>query len=70
MSLDAETSRLTKHGRVVIEPDGLITVEGFGGDNCTCRDVAVQAMVWAIGVLQKDVLACIETPGGGNCGVG
>lgn len=46
MSLDAIHSRLTKVGRIVIE-GGHVLVEGFDGDNCSCRDVAVLAcMAW------------------------
>lgn len=70
MSLDASLVKLTQHGTVTIKPNGQITVEGFKGDGCTCRDVAVLAMLWAIGVLQKDVTEAIQRPGGGNCGVG
>jgi hypothetical protein len=70
MSLDAEKSVLTKHGTVKIKPDGQIIVAGFEGDNCTCRDVAVLAMLWAIGQLQAEVMADVQEPGGGRCVVG
>lgn len=74
MSLDAETSTLTKFGKVVIHPHGdpggvQIEVLGFDGKNCSCRDVAVQACLWAIGELQREVLRCIEEPGGGSIGI-
>ena len=63
MSLDAETSRLTTIGILTMK-DGEILLDGFEGDNCTCRDVCVQAMVWAIGELQKALMADIQEPGG------
>lgn len=73
MSLDAETSKLTRIGKVVInahgEPGVQIEVLGFDGSGCTCRDVAVQACLWAIGELQREVLRCIEEPGGGSIGI-
>jgi hypothetical protein len=64
MSLDATHSYLTKMGGVSIAADGHVRVEGFDGDGCTCRDVATLALVWAIGVLQKELMAQIERPGG------
>lgn len=73
MSLDADTAVLTKFGTVTVQPpsDGWvqIRVEGFEGNGCTCRDVAVQACLWAIGELQREVLRTIEKPGGGLIGV-
>ena len=71
--LDAEKSTLTKLGKIVIkhsEKTGTqITIDGFDGDNCTCRDIAVQACLWAIGELQREALASVETPGGGIASV-
>lgn len=69
MSLDAHVSRLTKFGTVTITADGII-LEGFEGDNTSCRDVAVQGCMWAIGELQRECLKSIERPGGGKTGVG
>ena len=75
MSLDAETSKLTGLGTVTIHPDkesgrGVrIVVDGFDGEGCTCRDVSVQACLWAIGELQREVLRSIEKPGGGSIGI-
>lgn len=73
MSLDAEKSTLTRLGKVVInahgDPGVQIEVLGFDGMNCSCRDVAVQACLWAIGELQREVLCCIEEPGGGSIGI-
>jgi len=73
MSLDATTSRLTKVGTVTIHP-GLegrtqIVAQGFDGEGCSCRDVAVLACLWAIGELQREVMRTIEQPGGGAIGV-
>ena len=50
MSLDSETSVIEKFGTVKVMP-GHIEVVGFDGRNCSCRDVAVQACLWAIGEL-------------------
>lgn len=73
MSLDADVSKLTRHGTVTIRPDKArgvqVVVEGFDGEGCTCRDVAVQACLWAIGELQREVLRTIEQPGGGSIGI-
>lgn len=64
MSLDAEEVKLTKIGTVTIEPDGTVLVKGFDGENCSCRDVCVLAMVHAMGVLSRELMADIEKPGG------
>jgi hypothetical protein len=71
MSNDAEPIRLTKIGRVVIDTDPTlpIIVEGFDGEGCSCRDVAILACMWAIGELQREVMRCIEEPGGGRIGI-
>lgn len=73
MSLDATTSKLKKFGTVTIYPTKQgrvqIVASGFEGQGCTCRDVAVQACLWAIGELQREVLRTIEQPGGGSIGI-
>jgi hypothetical protein len=73
MSLDANISRLIKVGTVTIHPKAeggvQIVAEGFEGTNCSCRDVAVLACMWAIGELQREVMRDIEAPGGGAIGV-
>ncbi len=72
MSLDAAESKLTGYGSVTVRIDEngpRIYVRGFDGEGCTCRDVAVQAGLWAIGELQREVLSTIERPGGGSIGV-
>jgi hypothetical protein len=69
MSLDANPSFMTKPGTVTISPDGSVYFEGFEGENCSCRDTAVLAAAWAIGVLQREVTKDIERPGGGNTAV-
>lgn len=63
--LDAEPVKLTKLGLISIS-DGCISVDGFGADNGSCRDVAVLAAAWAIGELQRELLKTIEKPGGGS----
>lgn len=73
MGLDAKTSRLTKFGTVTVLPqkEGRIQIvaEGFEGENCSCRDIAVLACMWAIGELQREAMRDIEAPGGGATGV-
>ncbi len=73
MSLDAKESSLSKIGVVTINPnasDGVqIEIKGFDGIGCSCRDVAVQACLWAIGELQREVLKTVESPGGGSIGI-
>lgn len=63
MSLDADHTRLTRHGRITIT-EGRITVARFDGENASCRDVAVLALAWAIGELQREMVNIIEQPGG------
>jgi hypothetical protein len=67
--LDADPAILTKIGTITIAPDGWIHIEGFDGDGCTCRDVSALAMVHAIGVLQRELMATLEKPGGGRVSV-
>jgi hypothetical protein len=64
MSLDATNVRLTRVGRVVVNHDGSVDVSGFDGENCSCRDVCVLAMVHAMQVLSRELMADIEIPGG------
>ena len=70
--LDAKEARLTETGTVTVSSEGAlrVIVEGFEGDGCSCRDVAALAMVWAIGELQRELMATLQKPGGGSCGVG
>lgn len=73
MSLDAKSSKLKNiNGKVTVETlEGktFVSVEGFKGDNCSCRDVAVQASMWAIGELQRETLLTIQEAGTGNIGI-
>lgn len=69
MSLDATHSKLTKVGRIVIE-DGQVLVEGFDGEGCSCRDVAVLACMHGIEVLTQEARKSIEKPGGGMIVIG
>lgn len=66
MSLDATKIELAKYGSVLIEPSGRVSVVGFAGTNCSCRDVAVLAMAHAIEVLSAELRKTVEQPGGGN----
>ena len=64
LSLDATEVRLRRFGKVVINADGTIDVSGFDGENCSCRDVCVLAMVHAMQVLSRELMLDIEVPGG------
>ncbi|MCU7839716.1 MAG: hypothetical protein KZQ89_17765 [Candidatus Thiodiazotropha sp. (ex Lucinoma kastoroae)] len=44
--------------------DGEIQIEGFEDDNCMCREVAIHAMLCAIGELQREIAEDIARPGG------
>ena len=66
--LDAKPARLTQTGTVTIS-DGRMTINGFEGEGTSCRDVAVLAMVWAIGELQIELESALQRPGGGNSSV-
>lgn len=67
--LDAKPAELVALGTVVVTPSG-VTVHGFKGKGTSCRDVAALATAWAIGELQRELLATLEKPGGGRIGVG
>ena len=69
MSNDAQPIRLTRIGKVEVGADGRIVCTGFEGSGTSCRDVAILACAWAIGELQREMLADIEIPGGGNVAV-
>ena len=61
--------KLTKIGRLKITQDG-ICIDGFEAEGATCREVGALALLWAIGELQRELAAMIETPGGsGKCSV-
>jgi hypothetical protein len=66
MSLDAQITRLTQFGRITIDAEQGILIEGFEGENATCRDAAVLAMLWGIAELQRDIYATIQSPGEGD----
>lgn len=63
--LDADPAHLTKVGQLAIDESG-ITLTGFEGERCSCREVAVLALVWAIGELQRELMATLMKPGSSN----
>lgn len=63
VSNDATPIKLTKTGRVTITKDAVYVVD-FDGKNCSSRDVAIAACLWAIRELQLYVMRDIEVPGG------
>ncbi len=68
MSNDATPIRLTKTGTMTLSAEG-IAIDGFEGENCSCRDVAILACLWAIGQLQMEATATVHMPGGGRASV-
>jgi hypothetical protein len=67
--LDHEEAHLTKTGTVTLS-ESEIVIEGFDAKNGTCRDVAALALVWAIGRLQRELMATLERPGDGIAVIG
>lgn len=65
---NVERMELTHFGKVTVTSDG-IEVQGFEGENASCREVAIMAAAWAIGELQREMLKTIEEPGGGDISV-
>ncbi|MDG9928288.1 MULTISPECIES: hypothetical protein [unclassified Pseudomonas] len=65
---NVEPMKLTKKGVVKISREG-IQIEGFASKNASCREASIMACAWAIGELQREMLKCIERPGGGNVSV-
>ena len=59
--LDKDPAKLTKIGGIGISADRIL-IEGFEADGATCRDVAALAIVWAIGELQRELMATLEAP--------
>ncbi len=68
MSLDAKTTTLTKQGVITISERG-ISVDGFEGDNATCRDIVVLACLWGIQRLAVEAFESTEKPGGGSASI-
>lgn len=65
---DDDEMKIRKYGSVTVTKEG-ISVEGFGGKNTMCRDLAIMAAAWAIGELQREMLKTIQKPGGGKIGL-
>lgn len=63
--LDAEPARLIKTGSINVSASR-IEINGFRGDGTSCRDIAVLALVWAIGQLQAELTATLQAPGAGK----
>lgn len=63
--LDANKAKLTKTGTMTITEDGIL-ISGFEGEGTTCRDVTALAAVWAIGILQRELMPTLEAPGDGK----
>lgn len=59
---NVKPARLTKIGTLTISPNQMIA-DGFSGNNeCSCRDVAVLVLVWAIGELQEELAKTLRSP--------
>lgn len=62
---DCRPDSLTEFGRITISADR-IEINGFeSADASTCRQMAAQALAWAIQVLQAELLATMARPGAG-----
>jgi len=55
--------RLNKIGTILMHKQQ-IHIDGFDADDVSCREIAILAMIWAIGELQREVVADIAAPGG------
>lgn len=67
MSLDATESKILTRGTVRVDlATHDVIVEGFDGHGCTCRDIAVLAMIECIEVLSEQIRLTVQRPGGGN----
>lgn len=55
--------RLRKSGTILMHK-GQIHIDGFEADHTSCREIAILAMIWAIGELQEEIVADIAVPGG------
>ncbi len=59
--------KLCKIGKLTIDSEK-ITVSGYEADNAMCREVVILALLHSIRMLQTELEATIEIPGGtGNC---
>lgn len=56
-------TKLSQTGTVLMHGEH-IYLDGFSADSCMCREVAVLALIWAIGEMQCELSALIEQPGG------
>lgn len=56
-------TKLVKTGTLLMYK-GRIYTSGFRAPDCMCREVAVHALLWAIGEMQRELVALIEKPGG------
>jgi len=60
--------KLDKTGTILMHK-GEISIDGFDADGCMCREVAILAMLWGIGEMQRELTEMIFDPEGGNVGV-
>lgn len=56
--------KLSKTGTILIH-EGQIHIDGFEADGASCRETAGLAVLWAIGLLQRELTDIIAAPGGG-----
>lgn len=61
--------KLKDTGKMTLRSGG-IELHGFEADGASCRDVAVLALIWAIGELQAELTNIVTEAGGsGICSV-
>jgi len=53
--------KIKKLGTILMHNDE-IHVEGFEVDGASCREVIAHSLVWAIGEMQRELAATIESP--------
>ena len=54
---------LTRLGTLTMQA-GWIELEGYEADDCMCREVAILALIHAIGELQRELNLLVYKPGG------
>jgi hypothetical protein len=60
----APAIRITETGTVEVFAGGG-SIRGFESENTSCRAHAALALTWAIGELQRELMATLERPGAG-----
>jgi len=63
-------THLNSPGTILMHNGHIYVGDGFDADDCMCREVAIHALIWAIGELQRELVEEIRTAGGsGNVSI-